>query len=228
MGNFDRGNRRSGGGSGRSFGGKRSFGGQRPSGRDDRGGRDGGRPMMHRAICSECGDSCEVPFKPTGSKPVFCSNCFSNQEGGRDSRGGRDDRGGRSSSFGGGRDKHRDRDINREMFDVVCSKCGKDCQVPFRPTSDKPLFCNDCFGKDKGSVGRGSSEVVDQIKLLNKKIDQLVEMLSANGSNKKKEKSEVKTDVEVKEPVKTVEKKEEKKPKKEKKPAEKKTKKVKK
>src|SRR3990167_7213228 len=84
------------------------------------------------------------------------------------------------------------------------------------------------FGKDKGSVGRGSSEVVDQIKLLNKKIDQLVEMISANGSNKKKEKSEVKTDVEVKEPVKTVEKKEEKKPKKEKKPAEKKTKKVKK
>ena len=38
---------------------------------------------MHRAICSDCGDACEVPFRPTGSKPIYCSNCFK-KEGGSD------------------------------------------------------------------------------------------------------------------------------------------------
>ncbi len=33
----------------------------------------------------------------------------------------------------------------REMFDVICSNCGKEAQVPFRPTSGKPVYCNDCF-----------------------------------------------------------------------------------
>lgn len=31
---------------------------------------------MHQAICSNCGKACEVPFKPNGSKPVFCRECF--------------------------------------------------------------------------------------------------------------------------------------------------------
>ena len=31
---------------------------------------------MHKAICSECGKECEVPFKPTEGKPVFCKECF--------------------------------------------------------------------------------------------------------------------------------------------------------
>jgi CxxC-x17-CxxC domain-containing protein len=31
---------------------------------------------MHKAICTDCGDACEVPFRPTGDKPVLCKNCF--------------------------------------------------------------------------------------------------------------------------------------------------------
>ena len=31
---------------------------------------------MHRVTCDKCGQSCEVPFKPTSGKPVFCSDCF--------------------------------------------------------------------------------------------------------------------------------------------------------
>ena len=73
MGNFDRGNRsgggRSYGGGSRSGGGGRSFGGGRDFGQ--RGDRE-----MHHAVCSNCGKDCEVPFKPTGSKPVLCSDCF--------------------------------------------------------------------------------------------------------------------------------------------------------
>lgn len=39
--------------------------------------RDFGGPReMHKAVCSECGQECEVPFKPTEGKPVYCRECF--------------------------------------------------------------------------------------------------------------------------------------------------------
>lgn len=37
---------------------------------------DRGPVTMHSAICSSCGKSCEVPFRPTGEKPVYCRDCF--------------------------------------------------------------------------------------------------------------------------------------------------------
>lgn len=33
------------------------------------------------------------------------------------------------------------------MHQAICSQCGKDCQVPFRPTGDKPVYCSDCYEK---------------------------------------------------------------------------------
>ena len=33
----------------------------------------------------------------------------------------------------------------REMFTATCSSCGREARVPFRPTSGKPVYCNDCF-----------------------------------------------------------------------------------
>ena len=48
-------------------------------GRDNRGPRDGA--MMHKAVCSECGKSCEVPFAPNGNKPVYCNDCFGKKKG---------------------------------------------------------------------------------------------------------------------------------------------------
>lgn len=35
----------------------------------------------------------------------------------------------------------------REMFDATCSECGNVAKVPFRPTSGKPVYCNDCFAR---------------------------------------------------------------------------------
>ena len=69
---------------GRSFGGDRggrSFGGDRGGfGGDRRGSRDNNRGRreveMTRVTCSTCGDQCEVPFKPTSSKPVYCDTSF--------------------------------------------------------------------------------------------------------------------------------------------------------
>ncbi len=40
------------------------------------GGRGFDRPQMHRAVCDKCRQDCEVPFKPTSGKPVYCNNCF--------------------------------------------------------------------------------------------------------------------------------------------------------
>lgn len=31
---------------------------------------------LYKATCSNCGESCDVPFKPVNGKPVFCRNCF--------------------------------------------------------------------------------------------------------------------------------------------------------
>lgn len=45
-------------------------------------GRDFGRPTMHKAICSNCGKECQVPFKPTTGKPIYCSDCFEKMGGG--------------------------------------------------------------------------------------------------------------------------------------------------
>ncbi|MDP3989883.1 MAG: DNA-directed RNA polymerase [archaeon] len=35
---------------------------------------------MHKATCSECGNECEVPFKPTEGKPVYCRDCFNKRK----------------------------------------------------------------------------------------------------------------------------------------------------
>lgn len=37
---------------------------------------------------------------------------------------------------------------------ATCSKCGKACEVPFKPVSGKPVFCRDCFVKT-GDTGGG-------------------------------------------------------------------------
>ncbi|MDD4878622.1 MAG: DNA-directed RNA polymerase [Candidatus Nanoarchaeia archaeon] len=42
----------------------------------ERRGNFGGPREMHKAVCSECGKECEVPFKPTEGKPVYCRDCF--------------------------------------------------------------------------------------------------------------------------------------------------------
>ena len=77
---FNRGNSSGGGRFGRgsgSFGGNRGGGGFRKDRDSDRWPRE-----MHDATCSRCGNKCQVPFKPTGSKPVFCSDCFRQNESG--------------------------------------------------------------------------------------------------------------------------------------------------
>jgi len=37
----------------------------------------------------------------------------------------------------------------REMHKAVCADCGKECEVPFKPSKDRPVYCRDCYGKHK-------------------------------------------------------------------------------
>jgi len=59
------------------------------------GGFGGGRREMHPAVCAECGKDTEVPFRPTGERPVYCSDCYRQQS----PRGGSGGGGGRSYQF---------------------------------------------------------------------------------------------------------------------------------
>ena len=38
----------------------------------------------------------------------------------------------------------------REMFTATCAGCGREAQVPFRPSGDKPVYCSDCFSQRRG------------------------------------------------------------------------------
>lgn len=35
---------------------------------------------MHSVICAQCGATTEVPFLPTGQKPVYCRDCFAGRQ----------------------------------------------------------------------------------------------------------------------------------------------------
>lgn len=39
----------------------------------------------------------------------------------------------------------------REMHKAICSDCKKECEVPFKPRDDRPIYCKDCYSKRKDS-----------------------------------------------------------------------------
>jgi CxxC-x17-CxxC domain-containing protein len=137
----------------RSFGG-RSFGGSR----DDR------RPSLHKATCHDCGKECAVPFKPTGDKPVFCSDCFKNKDRG-------------DSRRSGGRDFSRPSFGDKQMHTATCAKCGKKCEVPFRPTEGKPVYCSQCF-ENGGPTSKNPEQFQKQFEILNNKLDRILKTLN--------------------------------------------------
>jgi len=93
--------------------------------------------------------------------------------------------GGSRGGYRGGFDRN-----DRQMFNVVCSSCGKDCKVPFKPTGDKPVYCNDCFKKVGNRGNRRPFErprfgerkqqydqYKTQFETLNAKLDKILNLL---------------------------------------------------
>jgi len=122
-------------------------------------------------------------------------NFEGNRFSGRSRDGGRKSGGNRDGGFGGG---SRDRDggnrgggfnrnsRQREMFDVTCDKCKSQCQVPFKPSNNKPVLCSNCFSKDKESGNSGSRNnnsvtqggvSQEQFNQLNTKLDKIIKIL---------------------------------------------------
>lgn len=97
--------------------------------------------QMFKATCSDCGRECEVPFKPTEGKPVRCPDCFKKNRSSHN-RGGFNNRG----RFGV---RRFDNNRPKEMHKAVCADCGKECEVPFKPTGDKPVYCRDCYANHR-------------------------------------------------------------------------------
>lgn len=179
MGNFNRhdnsgGRGNYGGGSNRSYGGggNRSFGG---------GGGFGGDREMFKATCASCGKECEVPFKPNGSRPVYCSDCFKKNS---------------SNDSGGNMDRDRSRDRrrgleDRQMFNAVCDNCGDKCQLPFMPREGKEVLCSKCFEEKGGDPRKNNGQSAAQMEALNAKLDRILELLGEKAPKKeKKEKKE--------------------------------------
>ena len=42
---------------------------------------------------------------------------------------------------------------SRPMYAVICFDCGQDCEIPFKPSGDRPVYCKECFAKRKASQG---------------------------------------------------------------------------
>ncbi|HRZ85496.1 MAG TPA: hypothetical protein P5277_01825 [Candidatus Paceibacterota bacterium] len=64
-------------------------------------------------------------------------------------------------NFGNNRSGGFNRGFNRgfssgpkEMHKATCSECGKECEVPFKPSNDsegkpRPVYCKECYAKKK-------------------------------------------------------------------------------
>ena len=145
-------------------------------------GSNRGPVTMHKAICDNCSNECEVPFRPTSGKPIFCSNCFENK------------RGSDSGRFEG-------KGESRQMFEAVCDECGNKCQVPFRPSGDKPIYCSNCFGDKKNSGGKdnGTNQPQNnkQLEQLNQKLDKILNILMPIASEVEEEIAPQDEEVEV-------------------------------
>ena len=47
------------------------------------------------------------------------------------------------------RKNRRQKSRRRRMYDAVCSQCGAQTQVPFKPIEGKEIYCKECYAKRK-------------------------------------------------------------------------------
>jgi CxxC-x17-CxxC domain-containing protein len=158
--------------------------------------RDFGRPQLYSATCVNCGNTCEVPFKPMGNRPVFCRDCFKSQGEGNGAAMGPKKWENRSESRGGFESRGAD---DRLMYPAECDTCHNECKVPFRPTQGRPVYCHRCMAAQNGggefgnareersfapaksfapaAPAAGSKMSDEQFKALNAKMDKILKIL---------------------------------------------------
>jgi CxxC-x17-CxxC domain-containing protein len=87
---------------------------------------DCGAPFVHSASDQEY-------YAQQGfvSDPKRCQRCRAARRAAREG-------GGASAASGGSR-------TARDYFAVICTRCGNQAQVPFKPRLDRPVYCSDCY-----------------------------------------------------------------------------------
>jgi len=103
--------------------------------------------------CADCGQ--EFTFTASEqqffadrqfSEPRRCPSCRAARKASRGDGGGYSSGGGGGYSSGGGYER-----APREMFSATCASCGREAQVPFRPSGAKPVYCSDCFKSQRSA-----------------------------------------------------------------------------
>jgi CxxC-x17-CxxC domain-containing protein len=121
------------------------------------------RPMTRaedqRIKCVDCGEEFlftagEQAFYKEHNlthAPTRCKRCRTNRKGARtEPGGGHEPAGGaRPRSDRGERGDRGD----RELYAATCSECGAETQVPFVPSSGRPIYCKNCYQSRRPARG---------------------------------------------------------------------------
>lgn len=100
--------------------------------------------------CADCGEEFlftageQAFYRERGlpNEPTRCKRCRETRKAMR----------GDGAAGGGGHSSG-----SKPMYPAICSNCGKETQVPFQPTSGRPVLCRDCFQASRGDQGGGES-----------------------------------------------------------------------
>ena len=101
-------------------------------------------PFVDKTLtCVDCGqqftftaDDQEFFASRGFGEPKRCRSCRANRRNERE--------GGGTGSMGYAGPRQ-----DRQLFDAVCANCGQATQVPFQPRGDRPVYCRDCFRKQR-------------------------------------------------------------------------------
>jgi CxxC-x17-CxxC domain-containing protein len=85
--------------------------------------------------------------------------------------------------------KPASRGSSLEFHEVTCDKCGKKCDVPFKPSGNKPVYCRECFNSNNSSESssrpsgryesssQSSSSSSGELDKINRKLDKIMRAL---------------------------------------------------
>ncbi len=102
-------------------------------------------PVDKTLTCRDCGTSFlftagEQEFYASrgfANEPSRCPECRAARRAGRTTPGGTE---------GAGRGADRP---YRELHSTTCARCGKEALVPFIPRGDRPVYCSDCYERQR-------------------------------------------------------------------------------
>src|SRR5258706_211154 len=107
--------------------------------------------------CVDCGEEFlftageQAFYRERGltNEPTRCKSCREKRKTGA--------RGGHPGGAGGGGGGGGYGRPEKQMYPATCSQCGRETEVPFQPTSGRPVLCRDCFNaaKSAGNAGGG-------------------------------------------------------------------------